>query len=98
MRRSVFSLVLGVVVAGLFLSGLVWMTSLRERQWSKDRETFDRQVTFVATILAIVLGASVLNHNFNRRRSNPVTSTASNLYSPRAEIPDHPLRGRLLDG
>jgi hypothetical protein len=98
MRRTVLSLILGVIVAGLFLSGLVWMTSLQERGWSRDPETFSRQVTFVVTILAVVITASVLNQTLNRPRSAVATSAASNHDSAGPEVADHPVRDRLLDG
>jgi hypothetical protein len=62
MGRTALFLVLGVIITGLFLSGLVWMTSLRERGWSNDPQIFGRQATFVVTVLAFVVGAFALNH------------------------------------
>jgi hypothetical protein len=97
MRRTVLFLVLGVIVTGVFLSGLVWMTSLRERGWSNDPTILGRQATFVYTLIAVVIGASVLNHVLNRRRYFGATSTESNPYSPRPQIPDDTLHDHLLD-
>jgi hypothetical protein len=68
MRRTVLCTVCGILITGLFLSGLVWMTSLRERGWSKDPQTFGRQVIFVVTLVAIVFGAFAVNQSLNRRR------------------------------
>jgi hypothetical protein len=44
------------------------MTSLRERGWSKDPQMFGRQVTFVVTLVAIMVGAFAVNKSLNRRR------------------------------
>ena len=68
MRRAMLCTSCGILTTCLFLSGLMWMTSLRERGWSKDRQTFGRQATFVFTLLAIVVGAIAVNHGLNRRR------------------------------
>ena len=98
MRRTIAFLLLGVLVTGFFLFGLAWMTSLQERGWSNDPQVFNRQVTFVAAILASVIGASVLNYALNCPRSPRVKVTETKHIPTFAERPDHPLRDRLLDG
>jgi hypothetical protein len=98
MGRTIAFLVLGVLVTGFFLFGLAWMTTLQERGWSNDPSVFNRQVTFLGAIVAIVIGASVLNHALNRPRSPRVKATETNHNSTLAERFDHPLRDRLLDG
>jgi hypothetical protein len=97
MRRTVFSLVLGVIVTGQFLSGLLWMTSLQERGWSKDSKVFGRQAAFVGTLLSTLIGASVWNHVLNRRRYSGASSTTGNPNLPHRQVSDHPLHDCLLD-
>jgi hypothetical protein len=96
-RRAVLCTVCKILITGLFLSGLVWMTSLRERGWSKDPQTFGRQVTFVVTLVAIVFGAFAVNQSLNRRRDRSDLSTASEGTSSRPQSTDDPLRDPLLD-
>jgi hypothetical protein len=67
-RQMVLCTVCGILITGVFVSGLVWMTSLRERGWSKDPQTFGGQVTFIVTLVAIMVGAFAVNKSLNRRR------------------------------
>jgi hypothetical protein len=56
MRRTALSLAIGIISTGLFVSGLAWIISLRERGWSNHPKTFERQTTFVVMLVAIVIG------------------------------------------
>jgi hypothetical protein len=96
-RRTVLSLAIGTMVTGLFVSGLVWMTTLRERGWSNAPRTFDRQVTFVVTLLVIVTAGVVLNYAFSRRRNRALTSTTGGRSSLGTRVADHPLHDPFLD-
>ena len=98
MRRTIAFLVLGVIVSGLFLFGLSWMTTLKERGWSSDHTAFQRQVIFLVAIVSIVIGTSALNRVLNRPRS-PGRNATEDMRNPTlAERPDHPLRDRHLSG
>jgi FtsH-binding integral membrane protein len=97
-RRTFLSLAIGIIVTGLFVAGLVWMTSLRERGWSNDPKTFDRQMTFVVTLVAIVISAVVLNRALNRPRNRALASTTSDRSSIQSNVAEHPLHDRLMDG
>ena len=93
MRRAVLCTFCGILITGLFLSGLVWMTSLRERGWSKDPQTFGRQATFVFTLLAIVVGAIAVNHGLNRRRYRGARETAIHRIFVRPRSDGRPAMG-----
>src|ERR1700679_1911113 len=81
-KRTGVSLAIGIIVTSMFVSGLAWMTSLQERGWSNDPKTFDRQVTFVVTLVAIVISAAVLNRALNRPRNRALSSINGDLSSP----------------
>jgi hypothetical protein len=85
-RRTFLSLAIGIIVTGLFVAGLVWMTSLRERGWSNDPKTFDRQTTFFITLVAIVISAAVLNRELNRPRNRALAPTTDDRSSLHTEV------------
>src|SRR5947209_2244677 len=68
MKRTICSLMLGVILTGLFVSGLAWMTTLRERRWSDDPRNRRRQVIFVMATVSVVLVGYEINRILNRPR------------------------------
>jgi hypothetical protein len=98
MRRTIVTLVLGVCVTGLFLFGLAWMTTLKERAWSNNQPAFHRQGIFFVAVVSIVIGVIVLNRVLNRPRSLGRNALEGRHSPTLAERSDHPLRDRLLDG
>jgi multidrug resistance efflux pump len=65
MKRTLGSIVLGVILTGMFVSGLAWMTRIRERQWSDDPEIRRKQVVLVAAVVGGILLVSGINFILN---------------------------------
>ncbi len=68
MRRTAVVLILAILVAGLFISGLVWMTKLRERGWANNPEIRSEQMRFVMAVAIAIAGAWALNRVLNRKQ------------------------------
>lgn len=68
MRRTIICGLLAVVLVFLFITGLEFMTTLRERGWSDDPETWKRQALFVIAVGSTLLLGYELNRLLNPPR------------------------------
>src|SRR5262245_29817178 len=97
MRRTILSLVLGVIATCLFVAGLAWMISLPVRGWSDDPEIRKGQALFVITVVAVVLGGYILDRSLNGSLGSTTPRTLNNDPSAAADVRDHPLRDRFAN-